>query len=71
MAQKSDSLINVVLSLGYLLQRSDLTDYERQRYQADFLKLTQKCLTASGFTDERELQIALNGVHKSPEAMIC
>ncbi len=71
MAQKSESLIDVVLSLGYLLERPDLTDYERQRYQADFLQLTQKCLTASEFTDERELQVALNAVHRSPQAKIC
>jgi hypothetical protein len=68
MAQTSESLIDVVLRLGCLLERPDLTNYERQRYQADFLKLTQKCLTAS---DGREWQIALNAVHRSPQAQIC
>lgn len=71
MPQKSESLIDVVQRLGSLLERPDLTDYELQRYQADFLKLTQKCLTASEFTDERELRIALDVVHKSPQAKIC
>ena len=70
MSNKRKSLFDVVIRLGHLLERPDLTDYERQRYQADFLKLSRKCLTASDFSNERELQIALDSVHQAPQQKI-
>ena len=63
--------MDVVTRLGGLLKRPDLTDYERQRYETDLLKLTTKCLTTSGFTREQDLQILLDMVHKSSKAEIC
>ena len=71
MLLRTDSLVDVVTRLGGLLQRPDLTDYERQRYATDLLKLTTKCLTTSGFTGEQNLQILLDMVHQSPKAEIC
>ena len=68
---RTESLVDVVTRLGGLLKRPDLTDYERQRYQTDLLKLTTKCLTTSGFTRGPDLQILLDMVHKSPKAEIC
>ncbi len=70
MSHKRKSLFNVVIRLGHLLERPDLTDYERQRYHSDFVKLTRKCLTASDFSNERELQIALASGHKAPQQKI-
>ena len=71
MLLRTESLVDVVTRLGGLLKRPDLTDYERQRYQTDLLKLTTKCLTASGFTREKDLQILLDMVYDSPRAEIC
>ena len=71
MMLRTESLVDVVTRLGGLLKRPDLTDYERQRYETDLLKLTTKCLTTSGFTREQDLQILLDMVHKSPKAGIC
>ncbi len=71
MLLRTDSLVDVVTRLGGLLKRPDLTDYERQRYQTDLLKLTTRCLTTSGFTREQDLQILLEMVHNSPKAEIC
>ena len=71
MMLRTESLVDVVTRLGGLLKRPDLTDYERQRYETDLLKLTTKCLTTSGFTREQDLQILLDMVHKSPKAEIC
>ncbi len=71
MLLRTESLVDVVTRLGGLLKRPDLTDYERQRYQTDLLKLTTKCLITSGFTREQDLQILLDMVHKSPKAEIC
>ena len=71
MMLRTESLVDVVTRLGGLLKRPDLTEYERQRYQTDLLKLTTKCLTTSGFTREQDLQILLDMVHKSPKAEIC
>jgi len=71
MLLRTDSLVDVVTRLGGLLQRPDLTDYERQRYATDLLKLTTKCLTTSGFTGEQNLQNLLDMVHQSPKAEIC
>ena len=71
MLLRTESLVDVVTRLGGLLKRPDLTDYERQRYQIDLLKLTTKCLTTSGFTREQDLQILLDMVHNSPRAEIC
>ena len=68
---RTESLVDVVTRLGGLLKRPDLTEYERQRYQTDLLKLTTKYLTTSGFTREQDLQILLDMVHKSPKAEIC
>jgi len=68
---RTESLVDVVTRLGGLLKRPDLTEYERQRYQIDLLKLTTKCLTTSGFTREQDLQILLDMVHQSPQAEIC
>ena len=68
---RTESLVDVVTRLGGLLQRPDLTDYERQRYQIDLFKLTTKCLTTSGFTREQDLQILLDMVHESPKSGIC
>ncbi len=70
MSNKRKSLIDVVIRLGCLLKRPDLTDYERQRYQVDFLKLTSKCLPASEFSNEQELQMALASVHKATKQKI-
>ena len=66
MAHKSESLIDVVVKLGGLLQRPDLTDDERQRYFADFVKLTRKCLMASEFIEQQKLQVALDLVRPTP-----
>jgi hypothetical protein len=71
MLLRTESLVDVVTRLGGLLKRPDLTDYERQRYQTDLLKLTTKCLTTSGVTREQDLQILLDMVHNSPRAEIC
>jgi len=71
MMLRTESLVDVVTRLGGLLKRPDLTDYERQRYETDLLKLTTKCLTTSGFTREQDLQILLDLVHRSPRAEIC
>ncbi len=71
MLLRTDSLVDVVTRLGGLLKRPDLTDYERQRYETDLLKLTTKCLNTSEFTREQDLQILLDMVHKSPKAEIC
>ena len=71
MMLRTESLVDVVTRLGGLLKRPDLTDYERQRYETDLLKLTTKCLTTSGFTREQDLQILLDMVHRSPRAEIC
>ncbi len=71
MMLRTESLVDVVTRLGGLLKRPDLTEYERQRYQIDLLKLTTKCLTTSGFTREQDLQILLDMVHQSPQAEIC
>ncbi len=71
MLLRTESLVDVVTRLGGLLKRPDLTDYERQRYETDLLKLTTKCLTTSGFTREQDLQILLDMVHRSPRAEIC
>ena len=68
---RTESLVDVVTRLGGLLKRPDLTDYERQRYETDFLKLTTKCLTTSGFTREQDLQILLDMVHQPPKSEIC
>ena len=70
MAHKSESLIDVVVKLGGLLQRPDLTDDERQRYFADFVKLTKKCLMASEFIEQQKLQAALDLVSEVPQAEI-
>ncbi len=58
------SLIEAIIRLGHLLERSDLTDHERQKYQDDFLQLTSKCLPASEFSNEQESKIALDSVLK-------
>ena len=60
MSLKSESLADVVVKLGGLLQRPDLTDAERERYLADLVKLTRKCLMASDHTEEERLQAALD-----------
>ncbi len=70
MAHKSESLINVVVKLGGLLQRPDLTDDERQRYLADFVKLTKKCLMTSELIEQQKLQVALDLVSEVPQAEI-
>ena len=71
MLLRTESLVDVVTRLGGLLNRPDLTDYERQRYETDLLKLTAKCLTTPGFTKEQDLQILLDMVHKAPKTEIC
>ncbi len=71
MLLRTESLVDVVTRLGGLLKRPDLTEYERERYETDLLKLTTKCLTTSGFTREQDLQILLDMVHQSPKAEIC
>ncbi len=71
MLPRTESLVDVVTRLDGLLKRPDLTDYERQRYQTDLLKLTTKCLTMSGLTREQDVQILLDMVHKSPKSEIC
>ncbi len=71
MMLRTESLVNVVTRLGGLLKRPDLTDYERQRYETDLLKLTTRCLTMSGLTREQNVQILLDMVHQSPRAEIC
>ncbi len=65
MSNKRKSLIDVVIRLGCLLKRPDLTDYERQKCQVQFLDLTGKFLTASDFSNEPELKIALDSVLKA------
>ena len=70
MAHKSESLIDVVVKLGGLLQRPDLTDDERQRYLADFVKLTRKCLMASEFIEKQKSQVAVDLVSEVPQAEI-
>ena len=70
MSNKRKSLLDVVIRLGHLLERPDLTDYERQRYHSDFVKLTRQSLTASDFSNEQELQIALASVHKATKQKI-
>jgi len=59
------SLLEAILRLGHLLERQDLTDYERQKCQAQFLELTGKFLTASDSSNEQELKIALDSVLKA------
>ena len=71
MMLRTESLVDVVTRLGGLLKRPDLTEYERQRYETDLLKLTTKCLTTSGFTREQDLQILLDMVHESTKTEIC
>ena len=71
MLLRTESLVDVVTRLGGLLKRPDLTDYERQKYEPELLKLTTKCLTTSGFTREQDLQILLDMVHRSPRVEIC
>jgi hypothetical protein len=71
MMLRTESLVDVVTRLGGLLKRRDLTDYERQRYETDLLKLTTKCLTMSGLTRGQDVQILLDMVHQSPRAEIC
>ncbi len=70
MAHKSESLIDVVVKLGGLLQRPDLTNDERQRYLADFVKLSKKCLMASDLFEQQKLQVALDLVSEVPQAEI-
>ena len=70
MSNKRNTLIDIVTRLCRLLERPALTDYERQRYQAEFLKISRKCLTASDFSNERELQIGLDSAHKAPQQKI-
>jgi hypothetical protein len=67
MAHKSESLIDVVVKLGGLLQRPDLTEDERQRYLNDFVKLTKKCLMVSEFFEQRKLQAALDQISESSQ----
>ena len=67
MAHKSESLIDVVVKLGGLLQRPDLTEDERQRYLNDFVKLTKKCLMASEFFEQQKLQAALDQISESSQ----
>ena len=64
MSLSTETLIDVVTSLEGLLKRPDLSDYERQRYQADLLKISASGLKTSGFTREQDLQIELDRVHK-------
>ena len=59
------SLLEAILRIGHLLERQDLTDYERQKCQAQFLELTGKFLTASDSSNEQELKIALDSVLKA------
>ena len=59
------SLLEAILRLGHLLERPDLTDHERQKCQAQFLELTGKFLTASDFSNEQELKIALDSALKA------
>ncbi len=59
------SLLEAILRLGHLLERPDLTDYERKKYQDDILQLTSKCLPASEFSKEQELKIALDSALKA------
>ncbi len=70
MSRNRNSLIEVVTRLGHLLERSDLTNYERQRYKDEFQKLSRKCLTASDFSNERELQIVFDSAYKAPQQKI-
>ena len=70
MSRNRNSLIEVVTRLGRLLERPDLTDYERQRYQDEFEKLSGKCLTASDFSNQRELQIGVDSAHKASQQQI-
>ena len=70
MSNKRKSLLDVVIRFGYLLKRPDLTDYERQKYHAGFVKLTRQFLTASDFSNEQELQMALASVHKATKQKI-
>ena len=67
MAHKIESLFDVVVKLGGLLQRPDLTEDERQRYLTDFVKLTQKCLMASEFFEQQKLQAALDLVSEASQ----
>ncbi len=67
MAHKSESLIDVVVKLGGLLQRPDLTEDERQRYLNDFVKLTKKCLKASEFFEQQKLQVALDLISETSQ----
>ena len=59
------SLLEAMLRLGHLLERQDLTDHERQKFQAQFLELTGKFLTASDSSNEQELKIALDSALKA------
>ena len=59
------SLLEAILRLGHLLERQDLTDYERQKCQAQFLELTGKFLTASDSSNDQELKIALDSALKA------
>ena len=65
MAHSIESLFDVVVKLGGLLQRPDLTEDERQRYLTDFVKLTQKCLMASELFEQQKLQAALDLVSEA------
>jgi len=64
------SLLEAIIRLGHLLERPDLTDHERQKFQAQFLELTGKFLTASDSSNEQELKIALDSVHKATQQKI-
>ncbi len=70
MSHKRKSLLDVVIRLGHLLERPDLTDYERQEYHSDFVYFTRKCMTASDFSNEQDLQIALASVNKATKQKI-
>ncbi len=53
-------LIDVATRLGWLLQRPDLTTYERERYQTDLFKLVGTCLQLPSLEQEQKWQIALS-----------
>lgn len=51
---ESKSLVGAAIRLGWLLQRPDLTEYEREKYNVDFIRLIRKCLS------DRRLPIGLD-----------
>ena len=59
------SLLEAILRIGHLLERQDLTDYERQKCQAQSIELTGKFLTASDSSNDQELKIALDSALKA------